>query len=47
MDTELNDFKQYIRKFPTYNLLEFFFEESLDIYQNYDIGVRQGIYQKN
>lgn len=40
MDTELNDFKQYIRKFPTYNLLEFFFEESLDIYQKYDIGVR-------
>lgn len=37
MDRELNEYKQYIRKFPTYNVLEYFSKESMDIYKNYKI----------
>lgn len=40
MNQELYEFKQYIRKFPTYNLLEVFFDESTDIYKNYNNGTR-------
>lgn len=40
MDQELYEFKQCIRKFPTYNLLEYFFDESTDIYKNYNNGTR-------
>ena len=40
MNQELYEFKQYIRKFPTYNLLEMFFDESTDIYKNYNNGIR-------
>lgn len=40
MDRELNEYKQYIRKFPTYNVLEYFSKESMDIYKNYKIGIK-------
>lgn len=40
MERELNDYKQYIRKFPTYNVLEYFSKESMDIYDNYKLGVK-------
>lgn len=40
MDRELYEYKQYIRKFPTYNVLEYFSRESRDIYNNHKIGVK-------
>ncbi len=40
MDREINEYKQYIRKFPTYGLLEYFFGESVDIFKNSTNGIR-------
>lgn len=40
MDMDLHDYKQYIRKFPTYNVLEYFSKESMEIYKNYKIGIK-------
>ena len=43
MDKELYEYKQYVRKFPTYNILEFCSNESRNIYDNYNIGIKTEI----
>lgn len=40
MERELYAYKQYIRKYPTYSLLEYFSLEALDIYNNHEKGVK-------
>lgn len=40
MDNELKDYKQYLRKFPTYDVLEFLSKESMDIYTNCENGIK-------
>ena len=40
MDEELKEYRQYVRRFPTYNVLEYFSKESKDIYNNYKIGIK-------
>ena len=49
MDRELYEYKQYIRKFPTYNVLEYFSKESRRIFANYNNGIdfeKTSIYSK-
>lgn len=40
MDKEVSEYKQFIRKFPTYNILEYFSSESMDIYKNSENGIK-------
>lgn len=40
MDKKLQEYRQFVRKFPTYNVLEYFSNESINIYHNSKIGVR-------
>ena len=40
MDRELEEYRQIIRKYPTYQVLEYFFNESVDIFNNYNNGIR-------
>ena len=40
MKQELENYKKYIRKFPTYNVLEYFSQESMDIYKNHAAGIK-------
>ena len=40
MEQEINDYKQYIRRFSTYDILDYFSKISIDIYKNCYKGVK-------
>lgn len=40
MDKKILEYQQFIRRFPTYNILEYFSSESMDIYKNYKMGIK-------